>query len=91
MTELAIQKKKERQKERMKKTQNKEGGVILDLGAERSGSDGEPDLSWLPDPDKPKKYDEEWNEVGENSMDGYNVCDLLIIFPSLILIIKDIS
>ncbi|KAL3997763.1 DEAD/DEAH box helicase family protein [Acanthocheilonema viteae] len=65
-------KKKEKQKDRMKKTQNNEGGMILDLGAERSDSNGEPDLSWLPDPDKPKKYDEKWNEVEDNSMDDYN-------------------
>uniref|UniRef100_A0A0R3S4F6 ATP-dependent RNA helicase n=1 Tax=Elaeophora elaphi TaxID=1147741 RepID=A0A0R3S4F6_9BILA len=76
-------KKKEKQKDRMKKTQDKEGGAILDLGAERSDSDCEPDLSWLPDPDKPKKYDEEWNEVEDNSMDDYNVCDLLSISSSL--------
>ncbi|EFO28260.2 hypothetical protein LOAG_00217 [Loa loa] len=69
-------KKKEKQKDRVKKTQSKEGGVILDLGAERSGSDGEPDLSWLPDPDKPKKYDEEWNEIEDNPINDYNVCAL---------------
>ncbi|VIO95491.1 Mitochondrial ATP synthase coupling factor 6 family protein [Brugia malayi] len=62
-------KKKEKQKDKIKKLQNKEGGAILDLGAEGSGSDdGEADLSWLPDPDRPKKYDKEWNEVEDNSM-----------------------
>lgn len=69
----------------MKKTQNKEGGAVLDLGAERSDSDGELDLSWLPDPDKPKKYDEEWNEVEDNSMEDYSVRSLLSIFLSLML------
>uniref|UniRef100_A0A0N4T9P5 Ribosomal RNA-processing protein 8 n=1 Tax=Brugia pahangi TaxID=6280 RepID=A0A0N4T9P5_BRUPA len=63
-----VKKKKEKQKDKIKKLQNKEGGAILDLGAEGSGSDdGEADLSWLPDPDRPKKYDKEWNE---KDMDG---------------------
>lgn len=58
----------------MKKKENKKGGAILDLGAEGRDSDGEPDLSWLPDPDRPKKFDEEWKEVEDDSFDEYNVC-----------------
>ncbi|KAM3722069.1 putative ATP-dependent RNA helicase [Dirofilaria immitis] len=65
-------KKKEKQKDAMKKTQNKGEGVILDLGTERNSLDDEPDLSWLPDPDKPKKYDEEWNEIEDNSTNSYD-------------------
>uniref|UniRef100_A0A0N5AIG4 ATP-dependent RNA helicase n=1 Tax=Syphacia muris TaxID=451379 RepID=A0A0N5AIG4_9BILA len=39
-----------------------DGGAVLDLG-EGEVSDEEPDLSWLPDPDNPKKYDASWNEI----------------------------
>lgn len=46
----------------------------MDLAADGSIMDGEPDLSWLPDPDKPKKYDVDWNEVKENVKDDRNVC-----------------
>lgn len=46
-----------------------EGGAVLDLASGDEGSEEEPDLSWLPDPDKPKKYDAEWNEVPENAID----------------------
>ncbi|CAG9531078.1 unnamed protein product [Cercopithifilaria johnstoni] len=63
--------KKEKRKDRTTKT-NQECGVVLDLGAGKNHSDGEPDLSWLPDPDKPKKYDEEWNVVENNSIDDYS-------------------
>uniref|UniRef100_A0A8R1TLG6 ATP-dependent RNA helicase n=1 Tax=Onchocerca volvulus TaxID=6282 RepID=A0A8R1TLG6_ONCVO len=65
--------KKKKQKNKMNKIQSKEGGIILDLGAERSDSDGEPDLSWLPDPDNPKKYDGKWNKIEDDSMSNHDM------------------
>lgn len=63
--------------------------MILDLGAEGSGSDGEPDLSWLPDPDKPKKYDREWNEVEDNCTNDCNVCNFLNSFSNLMFYLQN--
>ncbi|VDD92079.1 unnamed protein product [Enterobius vermicularis] len=37
----------------------------IDLGVEDESDGDEVDLSWLPDPDKPKKYDALWNEMSD--------------------------
>lgn len=51
-----------------KKARDESGGAVLDLGEDGSESEHD-DLSWLPDPDKPKKYDAFWNEIKSSSED----------------------
>lgn len=51
-----------KQKKSLEENKESDSGAVLDLG-EGGSSDEETDLSWLPDPDNPKKYDTFWNEI----------------------------
>ncbi|VDK72989.1 unnamed protein product [Anisakis simplex] len=71
---------KKKLNEQRKGNEETSGGAVLDL-ADRQGDSGESggedaggneDLSWLPDPDKPKKYDEQWNEIVDDNADEGN-------------------
>lgn len=46
------------------------GGAVLDFKEVNDGSEEEPDLSWLPDPDRPKKFDDLWNKIPFSEEEG---------------------
>ncbi|VDK43911.1 unnamed protein product [Gongylonema pulchrum] len=52
-----------------KQRENRQTGAVLDLATEGDYGNSGDDLSWLPDPDRPKKYDAEWNEIGDDTLD----------------------
>lgn len=59
---IVFQEKK--RKEKLRRLKDKCNDKTPDL-AESELS--EPDISWLPDPDKPKKFDASWNEIAASS------------------------
>ncbi|MFH4975911.1 hypothetical protein AB6A40_002620 [Gnathostoma spinigerum] len=53
--------KKEKEKKLKEDKDQRTTGILLDLASD--DGDKADDLSWLPDPDNPKTYDAEWNEI----------------------------